>query len=243
MSSTAHSFSMAAEDFCLQILPVYWEDKNQLEATANALRSLRLEALQLAPDAYASTYEKEVKFPKDLWLQRLQNPQARHVVATLKQRGDGKEVSRVSGLEQSGKWIGLMVVMEKHDTERVSATASPWIYNTSQKTTTRATEYTGAMDISTGIYYQLNGLFVHPSLRRGGLGRALVQEAYNYMKTRTIEQGLPSARVDIFVDSWNVSARNLYLSCGFEIVSEDSYIVGGSPRTALSLSVVVHAIK
>ncbi|MCJ1317126.1 hypothetical protein MMC15_002448 [Xylographa vitiligo] len=234
---------MATQESCLRILPVDWDDKGQLEEMANALRSLRLDALQVAPDAYASTYEQEVQFPKVLWLQRLQNPQARHVVATLKQKGEGKKDNRVSGVEQFGKWIGLIVVMEKHNSERASAFASPWTYNASQKITTKATEETEVTGSPSSGFYQLHGLFVHPSVRRCGLGRTLIQESYKYVRTRIIEQGLLSARVDVLVDSWNSSAKNLYLSCGFEFVSQDSYNVGGSPRLALSLSIVVHAIQ
>ena len=234
---------MATPAFDLRILPVEWSDKDQLKDMANALRRLRLDALQLAPDAYASTYEKEVLFSEDLWLQRLQNSQARHVVASEKREGGGKEVDQASRLEQFGQWIGLVVVMEKHGSERSSAAVSLWTYNASQKITTMATERLGTTETPTSVFYQLHGLFVHPSMRRCGLGKALIQESYNYVRTRIIEQGLLSARVDVLVDSWNVSARNLYLSCGFAFVSQDSYDVGGSPRIALSLSVVVHAIQ
>ncbi|MCJ1281646.1 hypothetical protein MMC26_000967 [Xylographa opegraphella] len=231
------------QDFSLRILPVHWDDKDQLGKTANALRSVRLDALQLALDAYASTYEKEVEFPKDLWLQRLQNPQARHLVAVLKQKDDGKAGNQVYGTEPLGKWIGLIVVMEKPSPVRANASTSPWTYNASQKTTTKAMEEMESTQVPTDVVYQLNGLFVHPSVRGGGLGRALIQESYTYVRTSIIRQGLLSARVDVLVDSWNTSARNLYLSCGFEFVSQDSYDVGGSPRIALSLSVTIHATQ
>ncbi|MCJ1389177.1 hypothetical protein MMC18_002032 [Xylographa bjoerkii] len=205
---------LANQSFFIQTLPVKWNDKEKLQKTATALRSLRLGALQLAPDAYAST---------------LQDPQARHLVATLKQKSDGKEVDQVSELEQSGKWIGLIVVMENHGSERVSASAPP-SYNTSQKTMTSAMamKEIETTKVSTRIFYQLHGLFVHPVVQRRGLGKALITESYNYVKTRIIEQRLLSARVDVLVDSWNSSAKNLYLSCGFEFVSQDNYNVGGS---------------
>ncbi|MCJ1420906.1 hypothetical protein MMC32_007265 [Xylographa parallela] len=147
---------MATPAFDLRILPVEWSDKDQLKDMANALRRLRLDALQLAPDAYASTYEKEVLFSEDLWLQRLQNSQARHVVASEKREGGGKEVDQASRLEQFGQWIGLVVVMEKHGSERSSAAVSPWTYNASQKITTMATEKLGTTETPTSVFYQLH---------------------------------------------------------------------------------------
>ena len=235
---------MAYQGIYFHVLPVHWNNKESLRETATALRCLRLEALQLAPDAYASTYEKEVEFSDDVWLQRLQNLQARHLVATLKDNAGATEVNQVTGLEHTAKWIGLIVVMEKHGSERASASIPPWTYNASQKTT-NSSEMTKEPETAEDPtrFYQLHGLFVHPSVRRRGLGRALIKESYKYIKTRMIEQGLPFARVDVLVDSWNSSAKKLYLSCGFEFVSQDSYNVGESARTALSLSVVLSTDK
>lgn len=88
-------------------------------------------------------------------------------------------------------------------------------------------------------YYQLNGMFVHPVVRRCGLGKLLIQRALTYVKAATGERKSPSLRVDVLVDTWNSAAVGLYQSCGFERVGEDTYDVGGSKRTALSMSLTV----
>ncbi|MCJ1478644.1 hypothetical protein MMC13_007325 [Lambiella insularis] len=212
---------------------------------AIALRECRLEALQLAPDAYASTYEIEVKFSDDIWLQRLENPWAQHFVATFEQNTErhtsgGKECE--SG--QLEKWVGLLVVIEKHGSERTSASTPPSTYNASQRTSvdkgTAVANYSHVTGSSADTYYQLHGLFVHPTARQLGLGNKLINESYAYIRARAADVGLRSTRVDVLVDSWNHAARNLYYGCGFRYVSEDSYYVGGSARRALSLSVILN---
>ncbi|MGP4095141.1 GNAT family N-acetyltransferase [Nonomuraea sp. KM90] len=55
------------------------------------LREVRLRALRDSPDAFGSSYGREVEFPPEKWAERLANPDARYWVATR----DGADVGMV----------------------------------------------------------------------------------------------------------------------------------------------------
>ena len=135
----------------------------------------------------------------------------------------------------------MIVLMTKHGVKRLPASASPWTYNQSRTSNMLGPLEDGVKDVEPDVYYQLNGMFVHPVVRRYGLGKMLIQRALGWLKAATRERKIPSRRVDVLVDTWNTAAVDLYQSCGFEPVGEDTYIVGGSKRTALSMSLTVNA--
>ena len=230
---------IAKRRFAIQFLPKQWDDQHSLNHTADLLCHFRLYSLQSTPDAFASTYEKELDFAPDIWVKRVQNPDAVHLVATLAEGLENTTFQKEETVNTTG-WLGILVVIMKRGTKGQPATASPWSYNKSQLSTMSGHPEVGEV-MEDAEYYQLNGMFVHPAVRRCGLGHLLIREALAYVKIKTAERKLPWSRVDVLVDSWNIAAKGLYQRCGFEVVGEDTYDVGGSKRTALSMSLTITA--
>ncbi|KAL9118405.1 MAG: hypothetical protein Q9187_005052 [Circinaria calcarea] len=141
-------------------------------------------------------------------------------------------------LAQEESWIGMIVVHEKHTDEHASASKAPWSYNQSGLSGEEATRHT----THSAAWYQLNGLFVHPSSRRSGLGKELIRAALTHVKEKTEADGLgsASATVMVIVDTWKKGAIALYSNCGFGITQEDEYDVKGSKRGALLMSLVLN---
>ena len=214
--------------FDIEVLPQEWQDHSTLLETSTRYRDFRLQALRLAPGAYASTYEQEVEFPPDVWKHRLQNTDAKHIMATAKTSTVGQGATTVD----KGDWIGMIVVIKKQAVEEPSASRPPWSYNQSTPTNTDTKK---SQEIAHASWYLFNGLFVHPSWRRTGLGKELVQAALSYVKD-TERHGASSVKVNILVDTWNKGAVGLYSRCGFVTIREDEYQVGNSERKALLMS-------
>ena len=69
------------------------------QGEAERLRAIRLRALQDAPDAFGSSYEREQPFTLEKWSERLKNPQSRWMVATA----GGADVGLVCGMAEDGR--------------------------------------------------------------------------------------------------------------------------------------------
>lgn len=220
--------------FSIASLPKGWVDPTILTQAVTRYRDLRLQSLQISPEAYGSTYACEVQFPQELWEQRLRDKNVTQFIATTLREHSEAEAT----LAQEDDWIGMIVVHEKHTEEYASASKDPWSYNQSRLS---GEEVTGDTTHSVA-WYQLNGLFVHPSSRRSGLGRELIRAALAHVKEKTEVAGLAStsATVVVIVDTWNKGAIALYSNCGFGITREDEHDVNGSKRRAFSMSSVVN---
>lgn len=194
-----------------------------------------MQSLHLCPEAYASTYEWEVKFPEDVWEHRLQNKNVTHFIATTLPGRPEAESTQV----QEGDWIGMIALHEKGTEEDASASKAPWNYDQSKPSVEEPT----CESPHPVTWYQLNGLFVCPSSRCTGVGRGLIRAALARVKEKTEACGSASApaKVVIMVDAWNKSAMALYSSCGFAIAREDDYDVKGSKRRAFLMCLMLYA--
>ena len=202
------------------LLPHAYPDQKAESETSLRLRDFRLESLRLAPEAFASSYERENQFAEDVWRQRLENPRAQHIVAVP---GTAGHYDTDKGLA-SKPWKGMIVVLHRSNTADVEPATSPWETASPQTSMTSATSY------------HLNAFFVHPSVRRVGLGQRLVQAALRHTRAAAALEGLPSAKVTVIVDSSNQAALAVYEKCGFVTVKESPYQVGeGPPRNARTL--------
>ena len=192
-------------------------------------RAFRLFSLSSAPDAFASTYEQEVKYPTSTWVQRLQNENAVQYVAT---RSSSTETD-INRLKHAA-WMGMVVLVRKQETTiRTEYDSSSKI---SQEEDSDRSHSMGSDSPAPAVTsYHVNGLFTDPSIRGKGLGGQLLQKCFEFVEAEVQEQGLRPIKVTTLVDSWNDTAKRLYAANGFKVTGSSEYVVDDSKREALSI--------
>jgi ribosomal protein S18 acetylase RimI-like enzyme len=212
--------------FAIVALRNEWHDEHRLDDQAAAYRAFRLKSLQLSPDAFGSTFEKESQFSDDVWKGRLRNPKATIFVALP------------LDLPSLWKCYGTAVVLEVDSRTQRAASINPYASATNKQGDVLANlkVVTDLLQTSPRGIYQINAMFVDPAMRGLGIGAGLLQNALHYIAGETHRRGLLSSRVDIFVFKHNFQAKGLYLKCGFQVVGEQ---VLGDDRVVLLLSQTV----
>ena len=165
-------------------------------------------------------------------MQRLQNPAVQHIIAT--RTGLGEIEDSALGDEE---WVGLIVVHRKRAEEDAAASKSPW---TNPSDHADVNTFTNLPGIDPGSrWYQLNAMFVHPSARRQGLGKMLIEAGLAWIRNRLAEFNQSESSVVVLVDSWNEAAITLYESTSFSSVEDYGFVVAGEHRKALKMSQVI----
>ena len=213
-------------------LPHEWPDGPLFDAVVDKYREFRLRSLKLAPDAYASTYEREVDFQPEVWRQRLTNPQARHIIIIDTAADLTSSHGNVGNPLLKYEWLGMLVVVESTTRSSDSESKPSWKLN---QAVAIAADGNVPRVPHRDCSYQLNGLFVSPSVRRRGLGDALVKSGIEDARASAKQHGLSHADLNIMLDIWNKPARALYGRNGFVDFSEQEFDVGGSSRKALTM--------
>ncbi|EME49549.1 hypothetical protein DOTSEDRAFT_68359 [Dothistroma septosporum NZE10] len=210
----------------------YIEENAIARQLAEKTRDLRLHALAVAPNDFASTYEVEVARGLEQTFDRLRNTQAEHFIAVkpgVDIRKAGKREDFFRELSQA-EWIGMVVLIGPLEGKAsVSAASDPLTQRIAREGTKKA-GLPGASD-SPALRYHLNGVFVEPSTRTRGLGTALMDAALDKARSWCLKQhaGLSCS---VLVDSENTAARKLYEKGGFVAVGEEAY--AQMPRSTAS---------
>lgn len=159
-------------------------------------RAIRLRALSESPTAFSSTFAGECAFPAERWLERLRNPVARTYIAT-----------RNSDID-----------ILQYDLTVFETATTPEIFENVDKlffgliTCVQSNE--DPMDAC------LASMWVAPSARGRGVGKALVQCAIEWARGC----GLAFRRILLGVRTQNASAIALYTSCGFVSVDRPNQV-------------------
>ncbi|ESZ91646.1 hypothetical protein SBOR_7977 [Sclerotinia borealis F-4128] len=165
-------------------------------------KEFRLLSLQIAPEAFASNYEREAAFLDEVWYERLANPYA----ATFFAFRDFRLIGTISIL-------GPL----PYGPEEMMALGNPW----------QAIGDNASNKQATG-HYRINGVFTLPEVRGQGVGKALIEVALRLAKGETAVQARKFV-CSIVVESDNAGARRLYEKCGFvatkEVVSGDATVI------------------
>lgn len=196
---------------------------------AERFRSLRLRSLQIAPEAFASTYEAERQRGLDQTFDRLKNPRARQFIAL--QHGQTSERFSAGQLDIDDlcgrEWVGMIVLLGPME-GAASAKEDPMEKLSGSRTgdeTSCESGRDGQIDFSEEFI--LNGVFVEPSCRDQGVGVALVNTALARAKS-IMTTGLAGSFVTVLVNQKNEEARRLYKKCGFEVVGSETYAQAAS---------------
>ncbi len=209
------------------------EDPSAITLATN-YRDLRLHALRTSPEAFASSYEIESQWGLDRTVARLSNPQAAHFIATLA-NSDESEAPRNNDETalQSQQWVGFIALLgptlsKSESSAKVSASHDPFaqmqatgLSNNLVRTSGQAT--TSRPPQSGTLSYHIGAVFVEPSVRKAGVGRALIDAALSEAETQVHERKASAFECTIHVDTYNDAAIRLYQKVGFEVVGEETY--------------------
>jgi GNAT superfamily N-acetyltransferase len=202
-----------------------------LQTLAQKSKSLRLQSLKSNPEAFSSTYEREIAFEDAIWENRLKNTEARTLICL----DMGNHEAERDGLDAAAEapWVGVTVLVGPRTLEGPYPPPSgevPWkAFPAAVARALDAKESAGKTSA-----YVINAVYVTPLARGKGLGKELIERAVEvsreeFQKNRAAgEQGVCL----VFVSKDNEPAAGLYQACGFEMDCEDEH-AGGSGQIAL----------
>lgn len=215
----------------------YTQDNEFARAIATKIRVLRLYALRVASEAFASSYEEEVQKDLTQTLERLKTASADHFFALDLSRTVPPWTPETSDeffkacLEAD--WLGSIVLigpLAPSGSAAISAKQDPLsLLPVDGRGCGLITAEKGPSELS----YHLNGVFVDPQARMAGLGRALLEEAVAKGGKEASRRGL-NLHCTVLVDSGNSAARRLYEKSGFRTTGEETYVQ--QPRMRLGES-------
>ncbi|KAF9555895.1 acyl-CoA N-acyltransferase [Agrocybe pediades] len=164
---------------------------------------IRLAALSTNPEAFGSTYERESKFSRETWRDRM-NTKGRTTFAAV---------------DAGHSWIGTIAFLGPEMLANIPQEPA-YPHDIAQR------EKNGEIDV-----YMIVGMWVHPEHRGKGVGRRLVDYALETIrKSETVKDGAGTRKkvVLLEVHEKNAVAKNLYRHCGFlEAGGEDRSVEEG----------------
>ena len=201
-------------------IPKSCEDAELWATLVQKLKSFRLESLQKSPEAFASTYEREIAFSTAQWEARLSNPLATTIVAIRKYHEDDsdEEVTNVQQLEEE-EWLATTVLVQSE-----SPVAG---VHTSMESDHSHTPQ--------AIEFHLNGVYVAPAHRNIGLGRAILQKALQVGQDLARSAGALEAYFKVRVDSDNLAACRTYARGGFQEEAREQLVMPEKMKDGIAL--------
>lgn len=216
-------------------------DPDSWAALVDKWREFRLHSLRTAPDAFSSTYAREVAFERGVWEERLRNPEAHMFVAVPMEEHvgelgeqedqsgsfDGWENDDGAALLLGAPWAGVIVVMGPRAESFGPVTKSPWETVRSDNEAKPASGSDQSEGSTRELFCHMNAVFVDSEFRGQGIAQMLIEHAHSHVEALCKADGAASLYCTILVDKDNVAAANLYLKCGFKKVAEETMT---SPR-------------
>ncbi|KAK8193212.1 hypothetical protein HDK77DRAFT_438856 [Phyllosticta capitalensis] len=207
----ANIMAEAPRGYRIFALPRNCSDPSTWKDLVERQKNFRLMALQVSPEAYASTYEREMQLAWETWEDRLKDTQATTfvAVATLESKHPGMRNLDMSAI-LAGDWLGHLVLVEiEDDLDNSTSTVSPSTESNEDRVD----------DVVPARRFRLSGMFVKPTAQRLGVGRTLVEHAIWTIKSQMGRD----IQFTLVVDADNDPARALYERSGFRVVREEWY--------------------
>ena len=229
--------------FALVQLPQTYsdEDREVLRLYASKYRTLRLDALKTNPEAFGSTYGRELVFDDTVWEQRLANPAACTFVALentgVHAAGTGSSSTFAPNEDiVSNPWVGTLTLSGPyiHPGLYPSTSTQPFTYymniirnpsayrkpSENSIVTTTSPAVAATAEITTDLY-GITGMWIHPASRGKGIAKSLINTALSTIPT------VPgcSPKICIMFTEWdNHAALNTYKACGFVTMGEEKWV-------------------
>lgn len=204
------------------LLPRPTTDQKTLDALIDRYKTVRLRALKEDPQAFGSKYDDEVKFPRERWEARLQNPNA-HTFIVLGDTVHRDTIHTASNdpnlsLLLTRTWLGTvtMVGPEPVPDPALSAEQLLGLFDSSRPDSSGRVVLKGSI-----IAYVLNGMYVLAEGRQSGNGRRLVERAVEHARQAGSAVGASESWLLIFVELDNEPALAFYQRSGFRAWNGD----------------------
>ncbi|CRG84952.1 hypothetical protein PISL3812_02118 [Talaromyces islandicus] len=193
------------------LVPKHVEDQtSDISLLVERYKTTRLTALQLDPGAFGSTYAREIQFTYEIWLSRLLNPLSKTLVSVGTAIPSPAEPVDLTHQE----WLGTAIIFGPKALSKTNS-SSLW-------TTYTRDNFNEPPDLlavkDTNAIYMITGVFVHPSYRRRGRGKRLIQTAVHVATEEAKRAGASKITVLLEIESENQAADRLYESAGFSAV-------------------------
>jgi GNAT superfamily N-acetyltransferase len=189
-------------------LPKFLPDPSQWDQLVQKFKSYRLQSLQLSPEAFSSTYAREVEFSNEIWESRLENASALStIVVSDPSPGSADDLSLIL----NSPWLASLVLSGPLN---AATAAKDWEEHLNFDP---GTNYFGPVPPEIETAYVLNAIYVLPSERRMGLANQLIDYAKRY--TVEVNKGKKIMLV-LLVNFESIAARKCYAKSGFELVHD-----------------------
>ena len=191
-------------------------------------KMLRLESLKTNPEAFGSTYEREIALEDDHWRNRLKFPNSQTVVAVDLRNHlnlhpnttatDDLEILRVA------PWVGTMAANGPRVFDGVFPDVSDSTWKLYHSTTDGITSSSFSEEPKT-LLYGVYATYVQPGFRGKRIGKRLMEALMKACAKDFSEQKLklPNSKAVcvVFVVKSNDGAKALYEGTGFKVMNEE----------------------
>jgi ribosomal protein S18 acetylase RimI-like enzyme len=196
--------------YTVTLLPHSHPDPNTWASLVSHHKNLRLRSLQISPESFSSTFEREVAFTDSDWENRLKNPLAYTFIAakvptSLKENGErGDELDDAV----HGEWVGMTVLVGPLDELPNNLTPNSKADGAPQRK-------------EVPVESEIFAVFVSPEARGLGLGKRLSEASIAQGKVLGREKGAKEVVVRLSVARGNGKAKSLYEKLGFRIAEDE----------------------
>ncbi|KAF7557528.1 hypothetical protein G7Z17_g516 [Cylindrodendrum hubeiense] len=188
-------------------LPKSLPDPTQWDQLIDRYKSFRLLSLQLSPEAFGTSYAREVTFPLETWTSRLNNPIAFNtIIVSDPKPGSTDDLSLILNSE----WLASLTIVGPLESKTAAKA-----YEESVHFSPDSVNF-GPPAIGVKSTYVLNAMYVLPSERRNGLANMIIE----YAKRLSVEMDGGKVTMALIVDFDNVPATKSYQKSGFKLVHD-----------------------
>ncbi|KAL2869749.1 GNAT family N-acetyltransferase [Aspergillus lucknowensis] len=203
------------------LVPKHDLSPEALKIIAEKYKAIRLAGLQSDPDAFGSSYAREIQFTEQTWVDRVLNPLGMLFIAlqedeTSPVTDDNNNNDDTVGRLLNNTWLGQAIIIgpirfptgDGEDAAR--AKEVPWeLLNVDLLEAAK-------VDIPPGsrVVYTLVGMYVRPEGRRAANGQRLAEKAVRAVQEDCRRRGV-SGLVFLLAAKGNEGAKRLYERVGF----------------------------
>ncbi|KAL4938057.1 hypothetical protein BDV06DRAFT_201779 [Aspergillus oleicola] len=203
---------------------------------------LRLTGLQTDPEAFTSTYERELDFDNETWRNRVLNPLGR-IFVTLFPESDSSDL----GIQYAGDATGDVKRLILHPWLGQFTLLGPVLFPNTKEAEEKPWELFKDFDFERAaqdvrsippgarVVYVIVGMYVLPEGRGAGNGTRLLQAAVTAVDEERSQMGV-HVTVSVLVSQENLTARRLYERVGF-VARGETVDIDGEAHWPLLLNI------